>query len=318
MSLARNTTAVRLNNGVLMPMVGLGTWRCAPDQIHTAIASALHHGYSHIDCASIYLNEKDIGQALENEMRSSGKSRHDLFITSKLWNTHHKHVRLACEKSLKDLRLSYLDLYLIHWPMSIAFNGIDLYDREQYRLKRVIPNDKQSPVLLEHAPIHETWYQMEQLVRDGLVRSIGVSNFNTQSLMNVSSSATIQPAVNQIEVHPYLSQQRLVQQARLIADIRTVAYSPLGSNRPEGPMNDPVVIQIADRLNRTVAQVLLRWAVQRGILVIPKSVTPERIEKNMQLFDFELTEHDMERLNRLNKNERYINPVDSWGYDMFE
>lgn len=309
---------VRLNNGRMMPSIGLGTWQATPDQIHTSIQSALKYGYSHIDCASIYLNEKDIGSALQKQGVNQGQQRQNLFVTSKLWNTHHKHVREACEKSLKDLKLEYLDLYLIHWPLSIAYNGIDLYDKTQYKLKRVDPSSKNSPVLLERAPMHETWQQMEQLVKDGLVKSIGVSNFSTQSLMNLSSSATIQPVVNQVEIHPYLSQERLVLQSRQIADIRTVAYSPLGSNRPEGPMNDPVVKQIAERLGKTTAQVLLRWALQRDIVVIPKSVTPERIEKNIQLFDFELSEQDMEQMKLLNKNERYINPVDHWGYDMFE
>jgi diketogulonate reductase-like aldo/keto reductase len=306
---------IKLNSGHFMPLVGLGTWQSPQNEVKRAVIASLNAGYKHIDCAAVYSNEKEVGEALRESRNIV--DRQDVFITSKLWNTHHgKHVKSACEKTLKDLQLDYLDLYLIHWPLALAFTGLDLYD-DKNKAKRVDPSNPNSPVELAHTPIHETWYQMEQLVASGLVKSIGVSNFNAQSLLDLVSSSKIKPAVNQIEVHPYLSQETLVSQSLRVADIRTVAYSPLGSNRTGGPINDPAVSEIAQRLNKTPAQILLRWNIQRGVPVIPKSTNPERIAKNLELFDFELSEQDMLQLNALNRNLRLINPGKAWGYDVF-
>jgi len=311
--------SVQLNNGTSIPALGLGTWKADKGVIKQTVLHAVHNGYRHIDCASFYGNEKEIGEAFgelfSDEKQATSIQRSDLFVTSKLWNSHHGHVREACLKTLKDLQLEYLDLYLIHWPVAFEFNGLDLSDISQ-SMKLNVNTSSSIKAQLAPVTIQDTWRQMEKLVEDGLVRSIGVSNFSVQSLLDLCAHAKIQPAVNQIEVHPYLNNESVVHFAKELANIKTVAYSPFGSGRDGSPITDEQLIKIGEKYGKSAAQVILRWNYQRGIIVIPKSVTPDRLTQNLTVFDFELTEEDMNSISRLNKNLRFINPM-FWGVPMF-
>jgi len=283
---AAHTT--KLSNGLEIPYLGFGTWKAAPSVVGESVQHALNDGYRHLDCAAVYSNEQEVGAAITN----SKVPRNELWITSKLWNTEHRpsRVRSACEKTLMELKVEYLDLYLIHWP--VAF----------------IPGEDGN-VKTENVPLLDTWHAMEDLVKSGLVRSIGVSNFGEKSLSSLKS-ASIQPSVNQIEVHAYLSQQPLVKYCQ-DNNIAVTGYSPLANNTQPGAPNlltDTVVKDIANKLKRTPAQVLLRWLIQRNIVVIPKSVTPSRIQENAQIFDFELSSQEMQQIDKLNRNHRVVSP----------
>lgn len=322
-----------LNNGTQIPAIGLGTWKADKGVIKSTVLQAVQAGYRHIDCASFYGNEKEIGEAFgelfkqqNGNHEETNVKRSDLYVTSKLWNSHHGHVREACLRTLKDLQLDYLDLYLIHWPIAFEFNGFDLSDMNQWMMIVDVDddrnNDKQKQkrrIRAKLAPItiEQTWREMEKLVEDGLVKSIGVSNFSVQSLLNLCAHAKIRPAVNQIEVQPYLSNDDVIAMARDLADIRTVAYSPFGSGRDGSPLHDSVLAQLGEKYGgKSVAQIILRWNYQRGVVAIPKSVTPERLVQNLNIFDFELSEEDMGAIAALNKNHRFINPA-LWGVPMF-
>lgn len=233
--------------------------------------AAVRAGYRHIDCASIYQNEHEVGQALAEVLSEGVVSRQQLFITSKLWNTDHApdRVAAACRKTLADLRLSYLDLYLIHWPVTPT-PGPEL-----------VPD------------IGTTWVAMEALVREGLVRSIGVSNFSATKLQRLllCPARVVAPAVNQVEVHPYFRNDALIAWCRGHG-IHVTAYSPLGSpdsgaifKRKFSPslMQDPVVVDVASKMEKSPAQVLVRWALQHGTSVLPKSSNPQRIKANLQV-----------------------------------
>lgn len=277
-------TSLKLNSGFDMPQVGLGTWKSKPGEVAAAVKVALDSGYRHIDCAAFYGNEAEIGGALADKLGDGdGKiARSDVFITSKLWNTEHAKdaVLPACQKTLKDLGLEYLDLYLIHWPF-----GMSKVEGEK-----------------DLTPFTETWAAMEALVDAGLVRSIGLSNFNEAQIDEVLAMARIQPAVLQIEVHPFLNNGKLIEFAKG-KGMAVTGYSPLGSSdRPWAKADEPKlyeqesVVAIAERLGKTPGQVLLRYPVQRGIITIPKSTNAGRIAANIQLFDFELSDADMETL----------------------
>lgn len=269
-----------------IPAIGLGTWKAEKGKVGQAVAYAVKQaGYRHIDCAAIYENEAEIGEAL-------GKlHRDELFVTSKLWNTEHHpdRVEKACRRTLADLKLDYLDLYLMHWGIAQP----------------------------EPIPIQTTWAAMEKLLDKGLVKSIGVANFTTMMLVDLLTYARIKPTVNQIEIHPYNSQVELVEYCQRLG-ITVTAYSPLGSWRGKQVLlSDPVVKEIAQEQQKTPAQVLIKWSLQRGLVVIPKSTTPERIAENIDVFDFELTPGQMTRINGLNKNQRIIDPIEWWGIPYF-
>ena len=297
---------IDLNNGTKMPQLGLGTWNSEPGDVGKAIKFAIvEAGYKHIDCAPVYRNEPEIGEAFA-EIFSGDIQREDIFITSKLWNNahHEEDVESTCRQTLADLKLDYLDLYLIHWGVSVKkAEGVD--GGEQWALDRV--------------PIAETWAAMESLVEIGLVKSIGVSNFTAVLLNDLLAYANIPPAMNQIELHPYNAQDRLVQFCHE-NNVAVTAYSPLG--RPGQPMHNsdmknkmltlvknPVVLEIAEAVKKTPAQVLLRFEIERGIVCIPKSTHEGRIKENIDVFDFELSDEQTENLLKLDCKFRFVNPV---------
>lgn len=310
-----SAATVTLNNGLKMPLLGLGTWRSKPDEVGQAVLSAIQCGYRHIDCAAIYKNEPEIGKAL-SQVLGKTVDRRDLFITSKLWNTHHDCVKDAVKKTLKDLQLDYLDLYLIHWPISMANTGLDLSGGAPAWKNT---EDKNAPIKVQLAkvPLHVTWKKMEELVDEGLVKSIGVSNFNTQSILDLLTYARIKPAVNQVEVHPYFNQDHLIDDVYNLGGIITTAYSPFGSGQQGAPIEDKTIQEIAQKHNKKPSQVIIRWCIQRGVSVIPKSVHEDRIKENSQVFDFELSEEEMRTINALNKNRRLIHLDKETGIHIF-
>ncbi|MFS0656112.1 aldo/keto reductase [Bacillus sp. 179-C3.3 HS] len=260
---------VTLNNGVEMPWFGLGVFKVEDgNQVVDAVTAAIRNGYRSIDTAAVYKNETGVGKAI----KESGVKREDLFITSKVWNADQGYDKTlaAFDASLNRLGLDYLDLYLIHWPGPNA------------------------------ATFKDTWRALEKLYKDGKVRAIGVSNFHVHHLEELLKDAEVVPAVNQVEFHPKLTLQELRQYAKE-KGIQIEAWSPL----MQGKLLDHEVLkEIASRHDKTVAQVILRWDLQSGVVTIPKSINEERIKQNADIFDFELSEEDMEKINALNNDER--------------
>ncbi|KAH8890654.1 aldo/keto reductase [Thozetella sp. PMI_491] len=296
-------TSFTLSDGRSIPAVGLGTWLSKPNEVKNAVEVALKAGYRHIDAAACYDNEKEVGDGI----KASGVDRKDIFLTSKLWNTHHKaeDVERAVDISLADLQTDYLDLYLIHWPVSFRRTT----DAERFPMR----DDYLVDVI--DIPILETWKAMEALVKKGKIRSIGVSNFNAKNLETVLTAAEIKPVVNQVELHPYFQQQELFDFCKE-KNVLLEAYSPLGNNIYNLPMglDDPTIKSIAADLGKTPVQVILSWIVQRGIVVLTKSVTPSRIEQNLQVS--ELPAEVMEKIKTVDRNSRYNFPA-RLGVDIF-
>ncbi len=303
--MSSSPTHVTLNTGDLMPVLGLGTWQSPPDAAKQAVAHALSEcGYRHIDCAAAYGNEKEIGASFTNVFGGGKVQREDVFITSKLWNTGHARdaVRPACETTLKNLGLKYLDLYLLHWGLATSDSHWAV--------------DKNGVLALKPISIRETWEAMEELVEAGLVKAIGVANFSTAQLIDLLSYAKIRPAMNQIELHPYLQQSRLVEFCQNRGIVVT-AYSPLGSPGTQkkglpGVLEDETVKKIARTYHKTPAQILLRWGMQRNTVVIPKSIHLERIQENIDVFDFELSASEMDSIATLERRQR-LNDLFTWG-----
>jgi alcohol dehydrogenase (NADP+) len=283
-------------NGDVLPNLGLGTWLSKRNEVYDAVIAALKCGYRHIDCAYIYGNEAEIGKALQSAFETGIVKREELFITSKLWNSDHapERVELAIRRSLKDLQLEYLDLYLIHWP--VAFKT----GHEQAKTADDL-------ISLAEMPLIETWKAFEEIQKTGLTKHIGVSNFNIPKLKQLITNATIAPEVNQVELHPYLGQQELVDYCAENSILLT-AYSPLGShhliNSQAGLTREKVVIVMAERNNCTPAQILLAWGMQRGISVIPKSTNAERIKENFESVNVRLSVADFDKVSGLERNYR--------------
>jgi alcohol dehydrogenase (NADP+) len=293
----------RLANGDTMPALGLGTWKSAPAEVGPALRSALDLGYRHIDCAWIYGNEGEIGTALAQSLDRGNIARESLWVTSKLWNSAHGpgEVIPALRATLAALRLDYLDAYLMHWPIALR-SGV------------VFPRTAADFVSLDQIPIAQTWAQMEDAVRQGLCRHIGVSNFSRRKLEQLARTARQLPEINQVELHPYLQQRDLLEYCRGQGIVVT-AYASLGSaDRPArllhandpALLQDPVVAAVAERHGITAAQVLLAWAVQRGTAVIPKSVSPVRQRENLAAAEIELDSSDMRAIDALERGWRYV------------
>ena len=289
-----------LNDGNQIPAIGIGTWKSNPDELYNAIYHAIKVGYRHIDCAWIYGNESIVGDAISTAIKDGLVNREELFITGKLWNDSHEadKVESACKESLKNLQLDYLDLYLIHWPVA---------SKEL----------KSEFIALEEMPLEITWGAMEKLVSSGLVKSIGTSNFSISKLQNILQIANIKPAMNQVEVHPFLQQDELINFCKS-QDIMITAYAPLGSfDRPDiMKMKDepiliknPLVLGIAEKHNITPAGVLLAWGLSRGLCLIPKSTTPSRIEENLTATNITLDQEDIEKIQSLNLDYRFYTGV---------
>lgn len=291
-------------NGDTMPAFGLGTWKSKPGEVYTAVRDAIKIGYRHIDCAAIYLNEAEIGNALKDTFAEGLVKREDLWITSKLWSNAHKKEEVipALKKTLSDLQLEYLDLYLVHWP--IAFKSDIL-----------APRTGSDYITLEQIPIIETWRGMEDALKAGLTKHIGVSNFSVKKLKELIALAFDKPEMNQIELHPLLQQKEMYAFCKN-ENIHLTAYSPLGSKDRHPSLKsadepslfeNPVIVSIAAKHKATTAQVLIQWAIQRGTAVIPKSTNTLRLKENFDAQVVKLTDSDMEEIGKLDRHYRFLN-----------
>jgi alcohol dehydrogenase (NADP+) len=286
-----------------IPALGLGTWKSNKGEVGQAVASAIDLGYRHIDCAPIYQNEREVGLAIDQAVKDHKVRRHELWVTSKLWNNAHgaQYVRPALERTLKDLRVDYLDLFLIHWPVHFQANV-------------TFPRKTEEFIPFTDIPLAETWQAMEKMVKKGLCRHIGVCNFNRRWLGELLDNASIPPAMNQIELHPYLQQEQMLQYCAA-HNILVTAYSPLGSgDRPAGMkkqnepslLANPLILELAAKNQITPAQVLLAWGLQRGTIVIPKSISAVRQKENFAAADISLSQEDMTAIGKLERNFRYV------------
>lgn len=258
-----------LNNGVKIPAVGVGVFRVEDHKVaYDMIRTALKVGYRHIDTAMIYGNEDAVGKAIKD----SGIDRKDIFLTTKLWNDDQRSgkVQEAIDKSLERLGMDYVDLYLVHWPVKGTYVSV--------------------------------WKKMEEVYKSGKAKAIGVSNYNPHHLDDLLKEAEIIPVVNQIECYPYFSQEDVIAYC-LKKDIRPEAWGPLGAGQSD-ILSNPVIAKIADEHQKTPAQIVLKWNVERGVVVIPKSVHEKRLMENINIFDFSLSEEEMKQINALNKNKR--------------
>ncbi|GIN85956.1 putative oxidoreductase YtbE [Heyndrickxia sporothermodurans] len=260
-----------LNNGVKMPWLGLGVFKVEDgNEVINSVKAAIKNGYRSIDTAAVYDNETGVGIGIREGLKEAGISREDLFVTSKVWNSDfgYETTLAAFETSLKKLGLDYLDLYLIHWPVEGKYK--------------------------------DTWRALETLYKDGKIKAIGVSNFQIHHLEDLLKDAEIKPMVNQVECHPLLSQKELLAYCK-DKGIQLEAWSPLAQGQL---LDHPVLQEIASKYNKSIAQVILRWDLQNGVVTIPKSIKEHRIIENATIFDFELSSDDMERIDSLNQNHR--------------
>ena len=261
--------SITLNDGNAIPQLGFGVFQIEPKGTAEAVSNALEVGYRHIDTAEMYGNEKEVGEGI----RASGLDRGDIFVTSKLNNGLHEpqDAREGFDRTLSDLGFDYVDLFLIHWPLPTLYDG----------------------------DFVSTWKTLEEFHRDGRARSIGVSNFQIEHLERLAAETDTVPAVNQIEAHPYFTNDAVREYGREHG-IATEAWSPIAQG---GVLEDSNIAQIADKVGKTPAQVVLRWHIQRGDIVFPKSVTPSRMQENFELFDFELESDDMDAITALDQGE---------------
>nr|XP_039248178.1 aldo-keto reductase family 1 member B1-like [Styela clava] len=298
--------SVDLNTGQQMPIVGLGTSKSPGATIRNVVKDALNAGYRHFDCAYVYQNEMDIGDVIQNYILKGKLGRENLFISSKLGCSfgHPSHIHDAYQKTLKNLRLEYLDLFYIHWPFALKYTGPD----------NLFPSDEHGNLLFdEKTDFIDTWRELEKLYTSEKVKAIGLCNFNISQIQRILDECNITPAVHQFECHPYLGQQALVDFCHS-KNISVVGYSPLcSSDRPNLPanvsiFNEGILKTLAAKYKKSVGQIILRYQIQRGITVIPRSTNATRIADNINIFDFELSDEDISSINELDRGIRIMYP----------
>jgi len=306
MSMEADRRSVTLNTGAKMPTLGMGTWHHGPrEEIDAALRFAIKKGYRHIDCAKIYLNEKEVGEVFA-EIIDKTVPRKELFIVGKLWGTDHHpdDVEKACRKSLSDLKIDYLDAYLIHWPTAFVKDGEEMWPKDGEGNFR----------LAEEIELTDTWKAMEKLVDKGLCKSIGLSNFNSKQMTEIMAKCSMKPAILHAECNVRFNNEGLRRFCHKHG-ITLIGFSPFGS--PDLPWGekmphilvDPVLKAIAQKHKRSTANVALRWLLQRGVPSIPKSVIESELLDNLKVYDFELSGDEMEIIDQLNKNLRKIIPI---------
>ncbi|CAJ0940045.1 unnamed protein product, partial [Mesorhabditis belari] len=305
---------IKLSSGFKMPQFGLGTWLAKPGEVANAVEIALKVGYQHIDCAVSYENQHEIGPVFQKAFKDGVIKRENLFVCSKVWNTRHSFdkAKLCVSEILRDLQLDYLDLCLIHWPVG--------YDEET---NEIWPKHSDGRMRYSNVHYSETWKALEDCVEKGLVKSIGLSNFNHKQIEEILGMAKIKPAVLQVEMHPYFQQKKMRDFCGKHG-IAITAYSPLANPtmpfRKDGDptiLTDSIFLRIAEKHGKSPAQVALRWAIQEGIIVIPKSISEKRIKENFSIFDYELDEKDMDEIRGVDRNWRILNTVERDGKHPF-
>lgn len=296
---------IKLNNGHKMPKIGLGTWQIDGKDIERCVRAAIKAGYRHIDTAYAYGTEKELGKVL-NELFDEGViKREDIFITSKLWNSFHNNPELGLRNTLNDLKLDYVDLYLVHWPVTFKSNNEGISEKDKEGHDKVGTYD-----------VLEVWNKMESLVSKSMTRSIGVANHGKKNLEKLLKNAKIKPAINQFEINPYFTQTELVEFCQS-NEIAVCSYASLGSTQPNDVnlLEDPVLKNISNKHKKSVPQIILSWLFAKNIMTIPKSTNEKHIETNIELVDLNLS--DLTKISELNRNYRFVD-MPTWGENRFD
>jgi D-xylose reductase len=306
---------ISLAGGGRFPAVGLGLWKVPNPAAAGLVTEAVRLGYRHLDSACDYGNEPEVGAGVRAALAAGHCRRDDLWVTSKLWNTYHapEHVRPALDRTLADLKLDHLDLYLVHFPIAQAFVPFETRYPPGWFFD---PSDPAGGMRFARVPLADTWAALEDLHAAGKVRHIGLCNVGTAQLRDLLAGCRVRPAVLQVELHPYLTQEKLLRFCQLegvavtaFSPLGAPSYVPLGMATPEESVAaEPVVAAAAARLGKTPAQVLLRWGVQRGTAVVPKTARPDRLAENLAVFDFALTGEEMAAISALNRDRRFNDP----------